>query len=700
MKKSTLFIALLGFAKITMAQNAAIEAFLSTPFITNLTISAKSDKIAWVENERGERNIFLAEKPNYTKRRITFNAKDDGLELSNLSFTADEKALIFVRGNAPQLRSTAPHNPAHLLEGGATVIWKITFDGERLEKIGLGGSPSLSPVSTGVFGDKMVFTRGGQIFIKNLNDTMQARQLCQAKGGASQLRWSPDGRKLAFVSNRSGHSFVSVYDFDKNDYTFMSPSIDNDTEPVWSPDGSKIAFMRLRSLPEPKVIFFPVREDEPWSIMVADVSTGKTQSIFTADKGTGSYYTQHTGKQQLLWTATNKIIFAWEKTGWQQLYALAPEGGKPIALTNGNHETDEILLSFDKKQVIYTTNQGELAKKDIFSVNSLGGVAQLLVNDEKENYGIESNVCMASDGKTVFYLKSESRAPNRVTMATDGKVQKYLTDPAKDFDPTKLVTPEVITLTAKNGQKTEAQVFYPKNVKKDKSHPAVVFVHGGSRRQMYPAYHPSWYYANFYHANQYLASKGYVVVSINYRSGIGYGQDFREAKDYGASGNSEFADLEAAGEWLKTNPSVSSQKIGVYGGSYGGFMTAHAMARRSDLFSVGVDIHGVHNWNTEIPTFMPEYDSLRFPKHAQSAYRSSPINYLDGWRSPTLFIHGDDDQNVPFSETEFMVRTLRRKGVDLDVVVIPDEIHSFLRYESWVKVLQSMGDYFDGRFKK
>jgi hypothetical protein len=171
MKKSTLLIALLGFAKITMAQNAAIEAFLSTLFITNLTISSKSDKIAWVENERGERNIFLAEKPNYTKRRITFNAKDDGLELSNLSFTADEKALVFMRGNAPQLRSTAPHNPAHLLEGGATVIWKITFDGERLEKIGLGGGPS-------VFGDKMVFTRGGQIFIKNLNDTMQARQLC------------------------------------------------------------------------------------------------------------------------------------------------------------------------------------------------------------------------------------------------------------------------------------------------------------------------------------------------------------------------------------------------------------------------------------------------------------------------------------------------------------------------------------------
>jgi dipeptidyl aminopeptidase/acylaminoacyl peptidase len=218
---------------------------------------------------------------------------------------------------------------------------------------------------------------------------------------------------------------------------------------------------------------------------------------------------------------------------------------------------------------------------------------------------------------------------------------------------------------------------------------------------MLMGYHPSLYYANAYHLSQYFAAQGVVVAHINYRSGIGYGWQFREAENYGASGCSEFQDLEALGEWLKKHPSVNPSKITVWGGSYGGYMTAHALARRSDLFVAGVDMHGVHNWNTAVQTFQPDYDSLRLPKIAQTAYRSSPINYIDGWQSPVLFIHGDDDANVDFRETELIVRSLRRKNVAFEQFIIPDEVHSFLRYESWLKAYTRLADFLDRQvFKK
>ena len=128
-------------------------------------------------------------------------------------------------------------------------------------------------------------------------------------------------------------------------------------------------------------------------------------------------------------------------------------------------------------------------------------------------------------------------------------------------------------------------------------HPALVFMHGGSRRQMLLGWHYMDYYNNAYAMNQYLASQGYVVLSINYRSGIGYGLNFREAINYGASGASEFNDVEGAGLYLRTRADVDPARIGLWGGSYGGYLTALGLARASNLFAAGVDFHGVHDWS-------------------------------------------------------------------------------------------------------
>ena len=213
-------------------------------------------------------------------------------------------------------------------------------------------------------------------------------------------------------------------------------------------------------------------------------------------------------------------------------------------------------------------------------------------------------------------------------------------------------------------------------------------------------FHYSQYYSNAYALNQYFASKGYVVLSLNYRSGIGYGFEFREALNYGASGASEVRDLIGAGLYLKNRPDVNAAKIALWGGSYGGYLTAHGLSQAPSLFACGVDIHGVHNWNTEIPTFAPWYDYAKYPELAKKAYESSPEFYLKKWKNPVLLIHGDDDRNVPFSETVAVAEKLRKQGVQVEQLVLPDEVHGFLLHQSWLKAYHATFEFVNRQFSK
>ena len=142
------------------------------------------------------------------------------------------------------------------------------------------------------------------------------------------------------------------------------------------------------------------------------------------------------------------------------------------------------------------------------------------------------------------------------------------------------------------------QLFLPSDLKPGEKRPTMVFMHGGSRRQMLLGWHYMDYYNNAYAMNQFLANQGYVVLSINYRSGIGYGLDFREAINYGVAGARVLNDVEGAGLYLRNRPEVDGSRIGLWGGSYGGYLTALGLSRASDLFKAGVDFHGVHDWNS------------------------------------------------------------------------------------------------------
>jgi dipeptidyl aminopeptidase/acylaminoacyl peptidase len=258
-----------------------------------------------------------------------------------------------------------------------------------------------------------------------------------------------------------------------------------------------------------------------------------------------------------------------------------------------------------------------------------------------------------------------------------------------------------VIFKAPDGLKIHAQLFLPKGAKSRNKLPAAIFMHGGPIRQMLLGWHNRDYYHGAYALNQYLAYKGYVVLAVNYRSGIGYGYDFRRAPDQGPRGASEYQDIVAAGQYLQKRPEVDPGKIGLWGGSYGGYLTALGLARDSELFAAGVDLHGVHDWSLRGRRREGGGWGISGEDLMSSAYQSSPVADVYYWSSPVLFIHGDDDRNVDFIQTTDLVQRLRKLGkAHIEILVFPDEVHGFLRHDIWLKVYQATADFFDRFLKK
>src|ERR1700679_1273127 len=203
------------------------------------------------------------------------------------------------------------------------------------------------------------------------------------------------------------------------------------------------------------------------------------------------------------------------------------------------------------------------------------------------------------------------------------------------------------------------------------------------------------YYANAYAVNQYLAAHGFVVLSVNYRLGIGYGRAYQQPDHAGYAGAAEYQDVLAGAHFLQDLPHVDGRRIGIWGGSYGGYLTALALARNSDMFAAGVDFHGVHDWNLEDNASDWKQGSFaEMDATTAKARSSSPIASIDRWRSPVLFIHGDNDPEVAYAQTPILAEALRAHGVPVEELIFPDELHAFLLHKDWLAAYQAAAAFF------
>ncbi len=690
-----------GQSRSSSRAAVTVEAILDAPFPEHLTAAPVGGSIAWVRNDRGVRNIWMASPPRFEPVQLTRYRSDDGQELGSLTWTPDGRGLVYVRGGGPNRQGEVP-NPSSDPAGAEQALWFMaSVDGlAEPSRIGVGSSPAMAPDGSGI-----AFLRAGAIWFAPLHTRAgtgtEPFVLARARGGLGSIRWSPDGRRLAFVSSRGTHAFVGVLDREAEEIRWMDPSVDRDSNPVWSPDGTRLAFIRTPAASE-ITLFRPVREAEPWGIRVADIRTGLSEELWRARRGVGSALWGMSAANQLLWAAGDRLIFPWEGTGWLSLYSVPVRGGPAVPLTPGAFEVEQVTLNAAGSHVYFNSNQDDLDRRHLWRVPVDGSALP-------ERLTLGSGIAWAptptAGGEAVVFFRSDARLPAHeaiLPLGPDGRPagtpRTLFQDPiSPSFPASALVEPQAVMISASDGMRVPAQLFLPPDLAPGERRPAVAFFHGGSRRQMLLGFHYMSYYHNTYAMNQILAARGFVVLSVNFRSGTGYGLDFREAINFGATGSSEFHDVMGAGLYLRGRADVDPERIGLWGGSYGGYLTAMGLSRASDLYAAGVDVHGVHDWNVGIETFRPDYNPLVDPERTRIAFEASPMAHLDTWRSPVLVIHGDDDRNVRFVETVSLVEELRRRDVEVEQLVLPDEVHGFLLHRNWLSVLNATADFLERR---
>jgi dipeptidyl aminopeptidase/acylaminoacyl peptidase len=520
-----------------------------------------------------------------------------------------------------------------------------------------------------------------------INGSKPASRLFFDRGHAGELQYSPDGKALAFTSDRGDHSFIGIYRDANTPIEYLAPSTSRDFMPRWSRDGALVAFIRLPGAggPPPDLL---KQEPQPWAIWVADAANGTGRQVWQSGTTLRDSLPGINGPQ-LNWLAGDKLVFISEQSNWPLLYEVPSRGGAAHVLTPGKFMVEDTSISPDGNTVYYSANTGstpgDIDRRHVFSVSAAGGTPSIIAP------GTDSQWWPAAVDGGVAYVNAGAREP--FTIAYNGRKLNSDQIPG-DFPTNELVVPKLVSFRSTDGFTIQGTLFEPKTGASKM--PAVIFVHGGPPRQMLLTWHYFDYYDYGYASNQYLASRGFVVLSVNYRLGIGYGHDFQYPEHAGALGASEYDDVVAAAHYLQRLPQVDARRIGIYGGSYGGFLTAMALAKNSDIFKVGVDAHGVHDWSLFDETFQSfekRYQQPNVQAWMRSAWRSSPDAYVSTWRSPVLLIHGDDDRNVQFHQTVDLVQRLRRVHVPYQELVIPNEIHGFLRWHSWLEADEA-GDEF------
>ncbi|HEY7292366.1 MAG TPA: prolyl oligopeptidase family serine peptidase [Vicinamibacterales bacterium] len=688
-----------------------IDQILDYPFPDHLVAARSGSLVAWTFAERGVRNIYVAEGPDFKARRVTPYQADDGQELTFLAFSNDAKRIVYVRGgdhgaNWPAEGGLQP-DPASNPVQQKMQVWSVPVAGGPPALLGDGDEPDVS--STGV----VAFVANKKIWTAPIDGSKPAEALFFARGSSETPRWSPDGHALAFVSNREDHSFIGIYTDSAHPLRYVAATTSRDSDPAWSPDGKSIAFVRRPGrggAPRSPL----QQQPQPWSIWIgAADGPPSSHQLWASGNALVDSLPRTADDRILRWAAGDRLVFFSYQDGWPHLYSMTarPGGGsapRPDLLTKGPFMVEHVDLTPDRRFIVYSANTGtdplDVDRRHIFKVAVDGSSAPAAVTSGS---GLEWMPVATGDGRSIAFLGSDAqRSPLPAVVSTSGGSARRLAEdrvPA-GFPAAQLVTPQQVIFKSPDGVEIHGQLFKPGNPSSGRS-PALVYVHGGPPRQMLLGWHYMDYYANDYGTNQFLASRGFVVLSVNYRLGIGYGHAFQYPERGGARGASEYLDVLAGGKYLQSRPDVDSKRIGIWGGSYGGYLTALALGRNSDVFAAGVDIHGVHD---RLPSVDDEVfahalvgDGIKMADYEQAlkvAYESSPISAVATWKSPVLLIHGDDDRNVKFSQTVDLERRLLEKGVDVESLVIPDDIHDFLLWRSWRTVAGAAGAFFERQF--
>ncbi len=694
--------AVCSFSIPAWPQAFTLEQVLSSPFPSELTAAKRGSRVAWLFDAKGERNVWVADGPDFapTARQVTHYTGDDGQPIASVRLTPDGKTVLYARGSELNEQGDSA-DPDHNGHQPKQQVWAKDVDAADAPRVlGEMGCPEegCEDIEISPDGKWATWAARKKLWLASVDGKQQAKELAYIRGDPTEPKWSPDSKSIAFVSDRGDHTLIGVYDIGGQPLRYLAPSVDKDDLPRWSSDGKWIAFVKTAGT-EQKEPLIPVRP-RPWAIWIADASTGQGHEVWHSGIAPRDSLPELTENGSFSF-AHDHIVFASEQDGRNHLYSIPVAGGAPVLLTSGDFDVEDVVLSPDRERVVYSSNQNDVDRRHIWRVSVEGGQPQQALT---QGDTIEWSPVVTGDNNSIMCLGSSARSPAMPYVLT-GHDREMIARQSlpKDFPSAQLVTPQQVIFKSEDGVTLHGQLFVPTNAE-NKKLPALVFMHGGPIRQMLLGFHYMDYYHDAYAMNQYLASRGYEVLSVNYRLGVMYGRDFREAPNTVWRGAAEYKDVVAAAKYLQSRPDVDSQRVGLWGGSYGGFLTAMGLAKNSDIFKAGVDFHGVHDWSVFL-TQRPEFGNLALrppdmDAAVKLAWESSPDAYIETWRSPVLLIQGDDDRNVPFEQTVDLAQRLRDHHVPFEQLVFPDEIHGFLMWNSFVRAYGATADFFDRTLKQ
>jgi len=683
-----------AFANTASPASFTLEQVMSSPFPSELVAASHATRVAWAFNAKGVRNIWAADGPDFAARQVTHYGADDGEPLASLRITPDGRTVVYARGSETNEAGRVA-DPTSGVWARKQQVWAVDVDRGEPRLLGeMGcGEEGCEDIQLSPDGQFAVWATKKQLWIAPVSGATAAHQLTDLRGDNSNPKWSPDGRQIVFVSNRADHSFIAIYDFGRDTVRYIAPSADRDSSPRWSLDGRRIAFLRIPGV-QRKLPLIPLRIT-PWGIWVADPASGKAAEIWHSGTKPDDSFPELSADASFNFAGKDRIIFSSEQDGRNHLYSIPAGGGFPTILTPGQFDIEDVALSADRLSVIYTSNQEDIDRRHVWRVGVDGNKPQAVTKGDT----IEWAPVETGQGNYLLCLGSSATAPAMpYRIVPQGRTMIASAALPSDFPSNQLIIPKQVVFKSDDGFEIHGQLFVP--VSRSGPGPALIFMHGGPIRQMLLGFHYMYYYHNGYAMNQYLASQGYVVLSVNYRLGIMYGRAFREPANAGWRGASEYKDILAGAKFLQTLPVVDTKKIGLWGGSYGGYLTALGLARNSDIFAAGVDLHGVHDWSEFLPHWENRPGAPDATEAAKLAFDSSPNASVPHWKSPVLLIHGDDDRNVPVSQTVDLVQRLRENHVAFEELIFPDDIHDFLLWGDWIKAYAATTDFFDRKLKR
>ncbi|MEY4383614.1 MAG: hypothetical protein RI995_1156 [Bacteroidota bacterium] len=695
------FISFVSFAQFSL------KDVKSYAFPSELVVSPKGDQIALAMNEEGVRNIYVGEAPTYKLRKLTNFQVDNGQEISSISISSNGKWVVFVLGgehggnwdNSKPVNTNSSQLPLKVR------VCQISFDGGPIKYISEGDYPTISSA-----GEVVAFLKDDQPWVCHLDSMKEddfleiPRQLVQTRGKVSDLQWSPVNNQIAFTVDRGNYSFIGYTqvgkELESETVKWVSPGFYNDVSPRWSPNGNQIAFVRTPSNGG-ETDSLSIRKPTFWSIQVSDLSGKGSKLVWESPKNNRGTLPPTDGHANLMFSSNEIINFTSYQDGWPHLYSVSSKGGKATCLTPGNFMIEHLSLNKNLKQITFDGNFGsdplDFHRRHLGVVSIDKADMKILTSGE----GNEWKGMFAAGADDLFYLGATAQKGPQLYLKKVNQSSQSLSGnlyPTK-FPEKQLYTPKSVEFKSLDGLTIYGQVFDNGDGKSNK--PAVVFVHGGPSRQMLLGWHYSDYYANAYAMNQYLAQQGFVVLSVNYRLGIGYGFEFQHPSNFLAA--PEYWDVKAAGEWLAKQSNVNPKKIGLWGGSYGGYLTAMGLGKDSKLFTAGVDIHGVHDWLMYHQNELFGATNKRAPDADWAANliaKGSPISYVNTWTSPVLFIHGDDDRNVAFQQSIDLIKRLEKKKVKMESMVIVDDNHHWSKHENAITVLEATAEFLKNQLMK